>query len=75
VEDFMPRAHRALGRPPCLAFVAQPEFWAALQARSFAQPAPKVAATFRASWFTDEATALAWLDQLRPGPGVLLENA
>lgn len=75
VEDFLPRVHRALGRVPCLAFVARPEFWAALQARSYAQPAPKVAATFRAGWFTGEAEALAWLAQLRPGPGAPPETS
>ncbi len=67
VEEFLPRARKELDHMLCIAFVAEPEFWAALQARSFAQPAT-LAPTFRAGWFTDEAVALAWLDQQRRGP-------
>ncbi|AMJ64987.1 hypothetical protein [Hymenobacter sp. PAMC 26628] len=75
VEEFLPRARKVLGHMLCVAFMAEPDFWAALQARSFAQPAPKVTATFRAGWFTDETAALAWLDQQRRGPEGLHELA
>ena len=69
-EDFLPHAYRALGRVPCLAFVAQAEFWLALQARGYALPPPVVlSATFRANWFTTEGEALAWLAQFRPAIG------
>jgi len=65
-EDFLPRVHRALGSVPCLAFLARPEFWQALQAQGYANDAPTLRpAVFRAGWFTDEPTALAWLNQLR----------
>ena len=63
-DDFLPRVHRALGRVPTLAFIARPEFWNALQARSYA-PAVVIAGTFRANWFTDEGAALAWLAPYR----------
>jgi len=66
-EDFMPRVHSTLGTIPCLAFIARPEFWHALQAQGYANDAPTLLpAVFRAGWFIDEATALAWLDQFRP---------
>lgn len=48
-----------LGRVPTLAFIARPEFWNALLAKSYA-PALVIAGTFRAGWFTDEGAALAW---------------
>ncbi|QKG58743.1 hypothetical protein GKZ68_20190 [Hymenobacter sp. BRD128] len=70
-DEFLPRVHRALGRVPCLAFVAQPELWLALQAQHYAPPAPIVlSAAYRANWFTSEAEALAWLMQFRPAIGV-----
>ena len=70
-EEFLPRAHHTLGRVPCLAFVAQPEFWQALRARSYALPAPVVlSAAFRANWFTAEDEALFWLAQFRPAIGM-----
>jgi hypothetical protein len=66
-EDFMPRVHQALGAVPCLAFVARPEFWQALQAQGYASGIPSLQPpVFRAGWFTDEVTALAWLSQFRP---------
>ena len=64
IDEFLPRVHRVLGRVPTLAFVAQPDFWDSLRARSFAPPIV-IAGTFRASWFTDEGTALAWLATYR----------
>ena len=63
-DEFLPRVHRVLGRVPTLAFVARPEFWQALRARSYAPPLV-IASTFRASWFTDERAALAWLATYR----------
>jgi len=70
-EEFLPRTHRVLGRVPCLAFVAHPEFWQALQARHYVLPSPlTVSASFRTNWFVDEAEALAWLAQFRPAIGV-----
>jgi hypothetical protein len=66
-EDFLPRVHRALDAVPCLAFMARPEFWHALQAQGYANSAPTLQpSVFRAGWFTDEAAALAWLSQFRP---------
>jgi len=65
-DEFLPRVHRVLGRVPTLAFIARPEFWDALRARSYAPPIV-IAGTFRASWFTDEGTALAWLATHRTG--------
>ncbi|MFD1873365.1 hypothetical protein [Hymenobacter bucti] len=65
-EDFLPRVHRALGTIPCLAFLARPEFWQALQAQGYANDTPKLHVAFRANWFTDEAAAAAWLGQFRP---------
>jgi hypothetical protein len=66
-EDYLPRVHRALGTVPCLAFLARPEFWQALQAQGYAHSAPTLQPpTVRVSWFTDETTALAWLSQFRP---------
>ncbi len=65
-DEFLPRVHRALGRVPTLAFIARPEFWSALRARSYA-PAVVIAGTFRAGWFTEEHAALAWLDAYRTG--------
>jgi len=50
--------HRVLGRVPTLAFIAQPEFWNALCAKSYAPPLV-IAGTFRAGWFTNEGAALA----------------
>ena len=65
-EDFLPRVRVALGEAPYLAFVARPDFWKLLQAQAYgslapAQPSP----AFHSNWFTDEATALAWLDKQR----------
>jgi hypothetical protein len=66
-DEFLPRVRQALGRVPCLAFIARPEFWQALQARNYAASnAGQVSAVFRANWFTTEADALAWLQQFRP---------
>ena len=66
-DEFLPRVRQALGRVPCLAFIAQPEFWQALQARNYAAlNSVPVSAVFRANWFTTEADALAWLQQFRP---------
>jgi hypothetical protein len=65
-EDFLPRVHRALGTIPCLAFMARPEFWLALQAHGYANDTPTLQpSVFRAGWFTDETAALAWLSQFR----------
>ena len=59
-EDFLPRVHRALGMVPCLAFMARPEFWRALQAQGYTNSAPTLKpAVFRAGWFTEESAALA----------------
>lgn len=72
-EEFLPRVRRALGRVPTLAFVAQPLFWNALQAQSYAPPPPVlVSGVFRANWFTDEATALTWLNSFRLAPDQVL---
>lgn len=66
-EDFLPRVHRAFGSVPCLAFIARPEFWQALQTQGYANDAPTLRpSVFRAGWFTDEAAALNWLSQFRP---------
>jgi len=66
-EDFLPRVHRALGSVPCLAFIARPEFWLALQTQGYASDALTLRrAVFRADWFTDETAALTWLNQFRP---------
>ena len=70
-EEFLPRAHKVLGRVPCIAFVAEPELWLALQARGYAPPAPIVlSAAFRASWFTAEEEGVAWLMQFRSTIGL-----
>ena len=72
-DEFLPRVHRVLGRVPTLAFVASPEFWRSLRARSFA-PHMVMAGTFRAAWFTDEDAALSWLATYRtvlPAPLLL----
>jgi hypothetical protein len=69
-EEFLPRVQQSLGRIPCIAFVAQPELWQALNALSYAPPAPIVlSAAYRANWFTTEKDALAWLGQFRPAIG------
>jgi hypothetical protein len=66
-EDFLPRVHRALGTVPCLAFMARPEFWLALQAQGYANDTPTLKPpVFRGGWFVDETAALAWLSQFRP---------
>lgn len=66
-DEFLPRVRRSLGRVPCLAFIALPAFWEALQARHYAPPSPvQLSPAFRANWFTTEAEALAWLRQFRP---------
>ena len=70
-EEFLPHAHKVLGRVPCLAFVNHSDFWLALQAQHYAPPAPVVlSAAYRANWFTEEKDALAWLAQFRPAIGV-----
>jgi hypothetical protein len=70
-EEFLPRTYQVLGRVPCVAFLAQPTFWDALQARHYAPQDPvTVSAAFRTSWFVEEAEALAWLAQFRPTIGV-----
>jgi hypothetical protein len=70
-EEFLPRAYHVLGRIPYVAFLAQPKFWEALQARHYAPLDPVAAATvFRTSWFVQEEEALAWLAQFRPTIGV-----
>jgi hypothetical protein len=63
-DEFLPRVHRELGRVPTLAFIARPEFWHALRARSFAPPMV-IAGTFRAGWFTEECAAMRWLTNYR----------
>ena len=63
-DEFLPRVHRVLHRVPTLAFVARPDFWRELRAQNFAPPTV-IAGTFRAGWFTDEASALAWLTTFR----------
>ena len=63
-DEFLPRVHRVLGRVPTLAFIARPEFWHALRAQSYAPPMA-IASTFRAGWFTEESTALAWMATYR----------
>ena len=63
-DEFLPRVHRVLGRVPTLAFLAYPEFWHTLRARSYAPPVV-IAGTFRAGWFTDEGTAMQWLANYR----------
>ncbi|GAA4052850.1 hypothetical protein GCM10022409_44740 [Hymenobacter glaciei] len=57
-DEFLPRVHRVLGGGPTLAFIARPELWHSLSARSFAPPRA-IFGTFRANWFTDEDAALA----------------
>ena len=70
-EEFFPRAYQVLGRIPCVAFMAQPEFWQRLQARGYVPVDPvTVSAAFRTNWFVEEADALAWLAQFRPTIGV-----
>lgn len=70
-EEFLPRAYQVLGRVPCVAFLAQPEFWQQLQARGYVPTNPViVSAAFRTNWFIDESEALAWLGQFRPTIGV-----
>ena len=56
--------HRVLHRVPTVAFVARPEFWRELRTQSYAPPTV-IGSSFRASWFTDEASALAWLATFR----------
>lgn len=70
-DEFLPRVHRGLGRIPCVAFLAQPKLWLALQALNYAPPAPIVlSAAYRANWFTNEEDAVAWLAQFRPAFGI-----
>ncbi|GAB3637182.1 hypothetical protein GCM10027422_27720 [Hymenobacter arcticus] len=70
-EEFLPRVHRTLGRVPCLAFIAQAEFWQELQASHYAPPAPALLSpTYRTGWFVDEAIAQTWLNQFRPTLGL-----
>jgi hypothetical protein len=69
-EEFLPRVHQGLGRIPCVAFLAQPEMWLALNTRGYAPPAPVIlSSAYRANWFTNEEDALAWLAQFRPAIG------
>ena len=63
-DEFLPRVHRVLGRVPTLAFIARPEFWHGLRARSYAPPLV-IAGTFRAGWFTEECAAMRWLTHYR----------
>ena len=65
VEEFLPRARRALTQVPYLAFLAHAGAWDDVQARRFAPAEPVLA---RANWFTAEAEARAWLDAHRPAP-------
>jgi hypothetical protein len=70
-EEFLPRTYQVLGRVPCVAFLAQPDFWLALQARGYAPQDPvTVSAAFRTGWFAEEAEALGWLARFRPAIGV-----
>ena len=64
IDEFLPRVHRVVGRVPTLAFIARPDFWDSLRTRSLASPIV-IAGTFRANWFTDEDSALAWLATYR----------
>jgi len=65
LEEFLPRAHKLLGRVPCLAFVARPDFQHAIRANSRLLPIPTQPAAIQISWFTNEADGLAWLNHLR----------
>lgn len=69
-DEFFPRVQRSLGRIPCVAFIAQPELWQALNTLNYAPPVPVIlSAAYRANWFTNEPEALAWLAQFRPAIG------
>jgi hypothetical protein len=70
-DEFFPRVHQGLGRIPCVAFIAQPQLWLALNTLNYAPPAPIVlSAAYRANWFTNEEEALVWLTQFRPAIGL-----
>ena len=61
-EEFLPRVVRTLGKVPCLAFLARPQFWKNLETHSYGPLAPAQSSpTAYIDWFTDEAAALAWL--------------
>lgn len=75
-DEFFPRVQRSLNRIPCVAFVAQPKLWQALNILSYAPPIPVIlSAAYRAYWFTNEAEALAWLAQFRPTIGAAPDPA
>jgi hypothetical protein len=68
-DEFLPQVRQSLGRLPCLAFIAQPGFWQALQARHYAMPRPmQLSPAFWVNWFTTEDEALDWLHQFRTWP-------
>lgn len=70
-EEFLPRAYQVLGRVPCVAFLANPEFWQGLRSRGYVPTDPViVSAAFRTGWFECEVEAEAWLAQFRPTIGV-----
>jgi hypothetical protein len=65
LEEFLPRAYKVLGRVPCLAFVAQPDFQRTIRATSRLLPVPTQPAAMQINWFTNEADGLEWLNKLR----------
>jgi hypothetical protein len=70
-EEFLPRAYQVLGRVPCVAFLAHPNFWQQLKGRGYVPTDPIIAAAaFRTGWFECEVEAEGWLAQFRPTIGI-----
>ena len=59
-DESLPRARPDLGRSPCIAFLAEPRFWQALQ-EDYPPRQAVPAVLFRAGSFTQETEALGWL--------------
>lgn len=65
-DDYLPRVCAALGRPPVIAFWAEPAMWQQLLAQGTPAPAATpLSGAFRIGWFTEESQAQAWIDQFR----------
>jgi hypothetical protein len=60
-EEYFPRVRATLGQPPRVAFLVPPAIWAGLPDKGYDQPADWHSFAVRMAWFTDEESALAWL--------------
>ena len=64
-EEYFPRVRAALGLPLHVAYLVTPEFRAVIDQLGLGQVDELQPAVGWVGWFTQEATALAWLEQQR----------